>query len=123
MPELKRITNPSDNNAATQNTKMVAAYFISADHQWPFVPMRQNPLAQRPKPHGFPVGPGNGGVIPAVLVEVAVVVAGVLLAGGNFSLSPALMRSVFSPLRDLISVTVVPCAAAILLRVSPDLTT
>src|SRR5689334_10448099 len=65
----------------------------------------------------LPVPPGGGAV------GVAGVAAGVLFAAGIFSFSPTLMRSVFRPLRALISLTVVALALAIFSNVSPVLTT
>src|ERR1041385_7030778 len=69
----------------------------------------------------LPVPPGVVGV-PG-LVAAGVAVAGTLRAAGSFNLSPTLIRSVFRPLSDLISVTEVPWAVAIFDKVSPVLIT
>ena len=54
--------------------------------------------------------PGVGEVGVAGLAAAGVPVVGAVFAAGSLSLSPVLMRSVFRPLRLLISVTVVRIA-------------
>src|SRR6266568_3465441 len=128
MLELYSITSPSESSAATQNTRMVVAYFISQKSSGN---LRTINSSDRPTGRGRPTTgkPNHKLLVPPAgraagvprLVAVGFSAAGALFAG-SLSLSPTLMRSVVNPFRVLISFTDVPLAVAILSSVSPVFT-